>query len=43
MLLPHVNTTCTIFSLKLLYNLTTLCLNGSLPRVDFMGDLPAVQ
>ena len=40
---PHVNTAYTIFSTKLLYNLTTLCLNGTLPCVDFrdviMGDL----
>ena len=29
-LVPHVNTTCTIFSRKLLYNLSTLCVNQSL-------------
>ena len=44
-LFPHVNTTDPIFSAKLLiYNLTTLCLNGTLPCVDFleviMGDIP---
>ena len=37
---PRVNTACrpTIFSIKLLYiyNLTTLCLNGTLSCVDFM-------
>ena len=32
-----VNTAYTMFSIKLLYNnLTTLCLNGTLPGVDFM-------
>ena len=40
---PHVNTTYTVFSIKL-YNLTILCLNGTLPCVDFMevivGDIP---
>ena len=47
-LLPHVNTASTrpIFSVKLLNNQTTLCLNGTLPCVDFMdvtmGDIPYI-
>ena len=32
----HVNTADTIFSIKLLYNLTTLCLKRTLPCVEFM-------
>ena len=38
-LFPYVNSTDTIFSIKLLYNLTTLCLNGTIPWVDLM-DIP---
>ena len=42
-LVPHVNATCTIFSMKLLY-ITTQCLIRTLPCVDFMdvimGDIP---
>ena len=45
-LFPHGNTNYTIFSIKLLYNLTTLCLYGTLPCVDFMdgimGDIPGL-
>ena len=47
-LVPHVNTASTrpIFSVKLLNNQTTLCLNGTLPCVDFMdvtmGDIPYI-
>ena len=42
-LFPHVNTTCTIFNAKevYIYNPTTLCLNGTLSCVDFMGDILA--
>ena len=42
-LFPHVNTAHTIFSIKLLYNLTTLCLNGPCSEyVDvIIGDVPA--
>ena len=43
-LFPHVNTAYTIFTINAIYNLTTLCLNGTLPCVDFMdvtmGDIP---
>ena len=44
-LFPHVNTAYIIFIIKLLlYNLTTLCLNGTLPCVYFIdviiGDIP---
>ena len=35
-LFPHVNTTYTIFCTKLIYNLTTLCLSGTVLCVDFM-------
>ena len=49
--LTHVNTASTIFSINkdlcrkaATYNLTTLCLNGTLSCVDFMdvimGDIP---
>ena len=44
MLFSHVNTAYTVFSIKLIYNLNTLCLNGTLFCVDFMdvtmGDEP---
>ena len=37
LVIPHVNTIhLYILITKLLYNLTTLCLNGTLPCVDFM-------
>ena len=37
-LFPHVNTAYTIYLAVAfaIYNLTTLCLNGTLPCVDFM-------
>ena len=35
----HVNTAFTLFILKLLYNLTTLYLNGTFSCVDFMDDI----
>ena len=35
-LFPHVNTTYTIFSIKVLYIISPHCLNGTLPCVDFM-------
>ena len=35
MLFPHVNTAYTVFSIKLIYNLTTLCLNGTLSAMLF--------
>ena len=43
---PHVNTACIIHIVQscYIYNLITLCLNGTLPCVDFMdvimGDIP---
>ena len=41
---PHVYTAYTIFSIKVLYNLATLCLSATFSCVDFknviMGDIP---
>ena len=43
-LFPHVNSLYYIYHKAVIYNLTTLCLNGTLPWVDFMdvimGDIP---
>ena len=33
---PHIHTVNTIVSMKILYNLTTLCLGAAHPSVDFM-------
>ena len=42
-----INTAYTIFNNAVIYNLTTLCLNGTLPCVDFMdvimGDIPRID